>query len=75
MPTNYVIDMLVSQQEKNKSLPLQALLNHHSRLNIDVNNDYLLKTNRHYIWNKVCVFYKRIISATLLIVVETRIDS
>ena len=35
MSTNDVIDVLVSQQEKNKSLPLQALLHCHSRLNIE----------------------------------------
>ena len=67
MSTNDVIDVLVSQQEKSKSLPLQALLLRHSRVNIEDNNEYLLKTNRHCIWNKARVFYKRaVLSPSLL---------
>ena len=67
MSTNDVIDVLVSQQEKNKSLPLQALLHRHSRLNIEDNDEYLLKTNRHCMWNKARVFYKRAIYSPSLL--------
>ena len=59
MSTNEVIDILVSQHEKAKLLSLPALLAHHTRENIDMQDDNVLKTNRRVLWNKAMVFYKR----------------
>lgn len=59
MSTNEVIDILVSQHEKAKLLSLPALLAHHTRENIDMQDDNVLKTNRRVLWNKAMVFYKK----------------
>lgn len=60
---NHVIDTLVSQQEKNKPLTLSALLTRHASENMQVNNEQVLKTNRHVLWNKAKVYYKRAIAS------------
>ncbi len=59
MSTNDVIDILVSQQEKCKAPSVQSILARHCQQNINVDDEYLLKTNRHSLWNKAQVFYKR----------------
>ena len=53
---NQVIDILVSQQEKNKPITLSALLIRHASEIMD-GNENVLKTNRHVLWNKAKVFF------------------
>jgi hypothetical protein len=64
MSTNEAIDVVVSQHEKAKPLSLPALLARHTDENINMQDDYLVKTNRRVLWNKAVVFYKRGITTT-----------
>ena len=64
MSTNEVIDALVSQQEKAKPPTLPMLLARHAHEMLDVNNEFVIKTNRSCIWNKARVLYKRAITTS-----------
>ena len=65
---NQVVDILVSQQEKNKPITLPALLTRHaSEVMAMDGNENVLKTNRHVLWNKAKVFYKRSIADPALL--------
>ena len=62
MSTNEVIDALVSQQEKAKPPTLPMLLAQYAHEMLDVNNEFVIKTNRSCIWNKAR--YKRAITTS-----------
>ena len=71
---NTVIDILISQQEKSKTLSLSALLMQHASRYMDGHNEHVLKTNRHVLWNKAKVYYKRAIASPSMLKKTLMID-
>ena len=64
MTTSGVVDVLLNEKEKSKPLSLQGVLNQHCRQNMNLDDECVLKTNRHCLWNKAQVFYKRAIATS-----------